>query len=538
MRPAARASAGTAAGVQTAAVAGAVRLVEVLGSLSLACDAADGFPAETTMRSAALAALLARDLGDDDLVRDCILGGLLRHIGCTGFAVEEARTYGAGDDVALRHVMAEVDFGQPDRATRTVQERLAADAPPAAREAAVAALLGGGQAAAALHDAAQCDAGERLGSLLPVPPGARQVASDAFERWDGRGGPRGIAGEELSLVARIVEVAYVAELFRGRQGRGGAVAELRARAAGHLDPAVAERFVAGAHDLFEVLDDTQRPVWDLLLDVEPRPHCTVGDAQVDAAALAFARFADLKSPWFAGHSEAVAELVTRAGAALGLEAPECTQLRRAALLHDIGRVAVPTGTWELPRALSRPELDRVRFHSWETQRILGATPLFAPVARVAGAVHERADGSGYHRGLPAGSLDTSARLLAAADVATALREARPHRAARSSAEVAAAVQDEVRAGRLDQLAVTAVLDVLGQRPARRPRWPAGLSDREVEVVRLLASGATNKDIARALGITAKTVAHHVAHTYDKTGCRSRAGMALFAVEHGLVGPGR
>jgi DNA-binding NarL/FixJ family response regulator len=131
----------------------------------------------------------------------------------------------------------------------------------------------------------------------------------------------------------------------------------------------------------------------------------------------------------------------------------------------------------------------------------------------------------------------SARLLAAADVATALRENRPHRSRLGAAQVSDTLRAEVAAGRLDKTAVAAVLDASGESTRPLRLWPAGVSDREVEVIRLLASGATNKDIARALGITPKTVAHHVAHTYDKTGCRSRAGMALFAIDHGLVGPG-
>jgi HD-GYP domain-containing protein (c-di-GMP phosphodiesterase class II)/DNA-binding CsgD family transcriptional regulator len=521
-------------------VAEDLRLVEVLASLSLACDAADGFPPETTMRSALLAGLLAREVGDDELVCDAIVGGLLRHIGCTAFAVEEATTYGAGDDVGLRQVMAEVDFGQPEKAIGLIRSRLASHASPDERRAALGALLDPAGGAPVLHDTAQCDAGERLAALLPVPAGARLVATDAFERWDGLGGPAGKSGVEVALVARIVEVGYVAELFRGRQGRGGAAAELRLQAGGRLDPELAGRFLAGCGVLFDAVDDPSAAVWERLLDLEPAPHLTIRGRQVDDAALALARFTDLKSTWFAGHSEAVAALVTAAGAAAGLDEGSTTATRRAALLHDLGRVGVPTGTWDLPRALSRPERDRVRFHSWETQRMLEGTPVFAALGSIAGATHERNDGSGYHRSLRAGSLAGPARLLAAADVAVALREDRPHRPAHDRGASTEVLREEVTAGRLDRDAVAAVLAVTADgapSAAPPPVWPAGLSDREVQVVRLVARGASNKDIARQLGITAKTVAHHVAHSYDKTGCRSRAGMTLFAIEHGLVGPG-
>lgn len=518
-------------------MAGSARLVEILGSLSLATDAADGFPPETTIRTALLAAAVAQDLGDAALVSDVLYGGLIRHIGCTGFSVEEAERYGAGDDVQLRRALAAVDFGDPEDIVRNVTTRLAAHAPPNERQAAVATFLSEGPAAGAAHDRAQCDAAERLTALLPVSDGARTVASDAFERWDGSGGPAGKQGDELSLVARIVEVAYVAELFRSREGSAVAVATLEKRAGGQLDPSVARAFIARAPELFRLVDDPDCSIWDALLAAEPASPQRVSPAQVDALSLAFARFTDLKSTFFAGHSEAVATLVEAAAEAADLPTESRVALHTAALLHDIGRVAVPTGVWDLPRPLSPPERDRVRFHAWETQRILGSTTLFDGVLAVAAGAHERNDGNGYHRGLHASGLDTGTRLLAAADVATALWERRPHRPALARAEAHAALLDEVEEGRLDRSAVSAVLDAGGGPKPPALSWPAGLSDREVEVLRLVARGATNKDVARALGITAKTVAHHVAHVYTKIGCRSRAGAALFALDCGLVGPG-
>ncbi|MBX3287070.1 MAG: hypothetical protein KF703_17110 [Actinobacteria bacterium] len=156
------------------------------------------------------------------------------------------------------------------------------------------------------------------------------------------------------------------------------------------------------------------------------------------------------------------------------------------------------------------------------------------MAEIAAAAHERDDGSGYHRGRVPEPIADLARLLAAADVWCALVADRPHR----PAFAAAAARDELAAavdrGELDRTAVDAVLAVVEQAALPPRSWPAGLSDREVEVLGLLARGAGDKAIAADLGITAKTVAHHVQHVYDKIGVRSRAGATLFAVEHGMV----
>lgn len=518
-------------------MAGPVRLVELLASLSLASDAADGFAPQTTIRSAVLAAALAEATGQQAITGDVVIGALIRHLGCTGFAVEEAHQYGAGDDVALRSTMAAVDFADPEDAVRRIERGFAPGAAPDLRRAAIGTLLGEGPTAEAAHHAAQCDAAERLAALLPIPSGARTVASHAFERWDGRGGPYGVAGTDISLVARLVEVAYQAELFRSREGRVAALEALRARRGGMLDPSLVDGFVEHAPDLFATVDDTTHSSWDALLHAEPEPHCRLSLAQIDDVALAFARFADLKSAWFTGHSESVATLARDAATLAPTTADdELTLLHRAALLHDLGRAGIATGTWDLPRPLSPPERDRVELHARETERILGSTALLADIADLAGAAHERLDGSGYHRGRRANDLGAPARYLAVADVVVALGADRPHRPALDRDSVVALVRDLAVDGHLDRSAVETVLEVATGTPPAALTWPAGLTDREVTVVRLLARGATNKDVARELGITPKTVAHHVAHVYDKTGCRSRAGVTLFAVEHGLASP--
>jgi DNA-binding CsgD family transcriptional regulator len=213
----------------------------------------------------------------------------------------------------------------------------------------------------------------------------------------------------------------------------------------------------------------------------------------------------------------------------------------AALLHDVGRAGVPSSVWDRPGPIGPGDAERVRLHPYWTGRVLERVPALAPLAPVAAAHHERLDGSGYHRATHGGDLGPAARLLAAADVLSACCEPRPHRPAMALGAAARVVEDEARAGRLDPDAVAAVVEAAGL-PRPRASWPAGLSTREVEVLRLAARGLSNKAIAAELVVSARTVQHHLASVYDKTGRRTRGGAALFAAEHGLLpapppGPG-
>jgi putative nucleotidyltransferase with HDIG domain len=246
-------------------------------------------------------------------------------------------------------------------------------------------------------------------------------------------------------------------------------------------------------------------------------------------------FADLKSVFTLGHSTAVAELAEAAAWRLGLGEADVAVVRRAGLVHDVGRVAVSTGIWEKAGPLSTGEWERVRLHTYFGERVLARCGGLAEAGAVAARHHERLDGSGYHRGAAAGDLPLAARVLAAADVCQAMTEPRPHRAGLAPGDIARALDQEVVAGRLDGDAVAAVLQAAGLRGGAAPRaFPAGLTAREVEVLRLVARGHSNKAIAAQLQLSPKTVGHHVGHVYAKAGVSTRAAAALFAVEHGLL----
>jgi putative nucleotidyltransferase with HDIG domain len=509
------------------------RLAEILGALSLACDVAFGFPLEKALRTTVLAVELGRRHGlREEMLRDIFYSTLLTYAGCTAFT-HEISVLTDGDDIATSNMMIVLDIGDPIDALGELVTKLGAQRGLVERARTVARVLLSGPKLGERHAYAICDVATHLAELVGMSAPVRAALGQICERWDGKGGPRRIAGEALLVPMRIVNVAHIAEIAHHRAGRAPAIAVVKQRAGGQFDPAVTGTFVSEADALFEAIEGPS--IWERFLDVEPRPHAIVDAARVDRVALAFAGVGDLKSVWTLGHSPGVARLVGAAAEALGLSEAERQLLNRAALLHDIGRLSVPNRIWDKPSRLSRSEWEVVRTHAYWTERVLTQSSVLRAAGDLASRAHERLDASGYHRGAPSSMLGRSARILAAADAYHAMREPRAHRPALDLDQAAKALVDDVTACRLDRGAVNAVLAVIGAkgRAARAP-WPCGLTDREVEVLRLLARGESNKGIAAALGISARTAQHHVIHIYGKIDRNSRAGAALFATEHGLL----
>jgi HD-GYP domain-containing protein (c-di-GMP phosphodiesterase class II) len=514
----------------------APRLADLVGALSLATDLAAGLASETALRTCLLAVQLGRALGvQGEALRDIYYTGLLRFIGCTAFAHETAGRLG-GDDMGALRALTPADTGSPVSVLVTAVKRVGVGAPPLRRAAAVARVASdpsfGRQIATAHCELAVALAG-RLGMGEPVVASLGQI----YERYDGKGAPGGLRGTEIALPARMMHVAFRAEAHRGLFGNAEAVAVVRERRGRELDPEIAGAFVRHAAELLAQVGAPS--VWEPFLAAEPAPFVRVSPERVGAIAAAFAHYVDVKSPYTLGHSTGVARLAAQAGAEAGLPDSECEILRLAGLLHDLGRISVPNGIWDKPGPLGPIEWERVRHHAYQSERILSQSPLLAPFAQLAGRHHERGDGSGYHRGLTTAALSRPARLLAAADAYHALTEARPHRPAHAAAAAARLLAAAAEAGRFDRPVVEAVLAAAGQRGAVRVRGarPAALSEREVEVLCLLARGLSNKAIAERLVLSPRTVKNHIAHIYEKTGISTRAAAAVFAVDNDLLEDG-
>jgi HD-GYP domain-containing protein (c-di-GMP phosphodiesterase class II)/DNA-binding CsgD family transcriptional regulator len=506
-----------------------LRLVEILASASLATDLGTGQPPGHGLRTCAIASALAAELGcDDDALRTVHQFALLRFLGCTSDAAETAVLAG-GDDLAFNAAMAPVLMGSAREAGSRYVRSIGVGQPPLRRARLVArglADLSG--SSLAVH----CEVATMLAARAGLGPPVVDALAHAYERWDGKGQPAGLAGEAIPLAVRVAAVARDVDLATRAGLDPGEV--LRARRGRAYDPAVVdafERIGAGATAAAGAGDEDE---WELVLACEPEPVAKVRPDRLDDVLSALADFADLKSPWTRGHSRRVASLAEAAGREAGLDAGACEELRRAGLVHDLGRVAVENGIWDRPGPLTTAEWERVRLHAYQTERILARCEPLAPLVACASRHHERLDGSGYHRGLDGASLSRADRLLAAADVFAALTAERPHRPALAEEPAALELESEGRR-RLDPDAVACVLAAAGRRarPTGR-RWPAELTDREVEVLRLIARGRSNRQVAELLVLSPKTVGRHVENLYRKLGVSSRAAAAVFAMEHRLL----
>jgi HD-GYP domain-containing protein (c-di-GMP phosphodiesterase class II) len=501
-------------------------LTELVGTLSLAADLGLGQPMEHIARSCLIAVELADRLGADR--RTTYQVALLAFVGCTADSHETALLL--GDDITARARSYDVDLAGLS-GLRYLLGLVATHGPPLRRARTAAALVVTGGAALRTLMATHCQVTGGLAARLGLDAEVSTLLGQTFARWDGRGVPGGVAGEQIGLPTRIVQLADDVEVHHRRGGVDAALAAARAGSGREFDPAVVAEFLrCGA----EVLDGLPRDSsWAELIAADPAPRPLTAE-QLDAACEAVADFVDVKSPWFAGHSRGVADLAAAAARRAGHPEPDVRVLRRAGLLHDLGRTGVPNTILDKPGPLTAVERERVELHSYYTDRMLRRVPALAAAGRIAALAHERLDGSGYHRGLPASAVPAAARILAAADTYHAMIEARPHRPAHSPAAAAAELRAGARGGAFDPAAVEAVLGSAGHRARRASGGPAGLTAREVQVLVLLSRAASTRQIARRLAIAPKTVDTHIERIYTKVGARNRPSAALFAMQHGLL----
>jgi HD-GYP domain-containing protein (c-di-GMP phosphodiesterase class II) len=507
-----------------------VRLAELVAALSLGIDLGFGQPMEHVLRQCLIALRIAERLGLADEQRAVVYyTALLVNVGCHSDAHEQAKWF--GDDIAMKRIKYEHDPRSIRMATTSLRFLGAGHAPLHRFRLAIEFALSGHREVDGMieHHAAIA---RTLGEQLQLPDAVLDALGAAYERWDGRGWPGELEGERVPLAARIASAAEYVEVAGRADGVEAARRLAREWRGGQFDPAVADVVASDADEIFAALDGIG--AWDAVVEAEPALAVVLSGERFDDALLAIANFVDLKSPYFLGHARAVADLAAAGGGRLDLSNAEVMTLRRAGLAHDLGRLGVSNAILDKRGPLGTGEWERVRLQPHITERMLRQSESLAPLAAIAVQHRERLDGSGYPRGLSGASISQLARILGAADAYQAMREPRPHRPPRTADEAATELRAEVRAGRLDGDAVEAVLGAAGHRVPRRREGPAGLTQREVEVLRLIARGLSNKEVAERLVISPKTVANHVEHIYAKIDCSTRAAAGLFAMRHGLL----
>jgi len=507
-----------------------VRLAELVAALSLGIDLGFGQPMEHVLRQCLIALRLAERVGLDEETRVAVYyTALLVNVGCHTDAHEQAKWF--GDDIAMKAGKYDHEFKSLGAAAAGLRQ-LGAGKPPLHRfRIGLEFVVSGHRDFDGMIDE-HASRARALGEQLGLPDGVLDALAASYETWDGRGWPGELKGDRIPIASRIAQLAEFVEVANRVGGIEAATAMARKRAGKQFDPGLAALLCANADEILGGLDSIV--TWDAVIAAEPALGVSLSGEGFDSALQAIASFVDLKSPYTLGHSLAVADLASQAAAQVGLPAAEVRTLRRAGLVHDFGRLGVSNAIWDKQGPLGAGEWERVRTSPYLTERMLHGSEALAPLGAIAVQHCERLDGSGYPRGLSGNAISRSARILGAADVYQAMREPRPYRPQRSADEAAAELRAEVRAGRLDPEAADAVLAAAGHRVPRRREGPAGLTPREVEVLRLLAQGLSNKEIAERLTISPKTAGNHVEHIYAKIDASSRATASLFAMQHGLL----
>jgi HD-GYP domain-containing protein (c-di-GMP phosphodiesterase class II) len=406
----------------------AFRTSEILSALSCALDITEGQPPGHAVRTCLIGMRLAEESGVPMEDRGALFYALLlKDLGCSSNAARLCSLFGA-DDRALKREHKLTDWSRSGPSLAYALRNAVPDASPMGRVFRVASLAfketGSGREMAQTR----CDRGADIASMLGFTEATRQAIRTLDEHWDGHGMPEGLAGTAIPLLGRIVGLAQSVEVFAGTFGVDAAIAVAIERRGKWFDPALVDGLKSFAEDDHFWAQVLGRSPERLLGGLEPEDQILIADEErLDDIARAFARVIDAKSPYTYLHSERVAELAVTIGRRLHFGELQLRDLRRAGLLHDIGKLGVSTLILDKPDRLTERERAEIRVHPAYTQRILERVTAFSGIVEIASAHHERLDGKGYHLGLPAERLSPMSRALAVADGYEALTADRPYR---------------------------------------------------------------------------------------------------------------
>ena len=407
---------------------GSFRLSEILAALSHALDLTEGQAAGHAVRTCVLGSRIADQigLGADDR-KALFYALLLKDAGCSSSSARMSSLFGV-DDLILKADGKRVDWSRPGEVLRYISRHAGESRSPLRRAARMGSVARNLKREGQAIVETRCERGADIARRLELPEDAAVAIRELDEHWDGSGSPYGLTGDETSIVGRIGCVAQNAELFLAVGGCDEMRRMLGERRGRWFEPALVDALLA---------IDASDPVWEALqTGAAERSLAAIGpddielgtdDARLDRIAEAFAAIVDAKSPYTARHSAGVAVHAGTIGRELGFSAPVLRDLRRGALLHDLGKLGIPNTILDKPGKLDDKELTRIKTHPVYTEQILARVPAFAPLAAASSAHHERLNGSGYPNGLRGSELTPYTRVLAVADVFEALTADRPYR---------------------------------------------------------------------------------------------------------------
>ncbi len=438
-----------------------IELSGVIGALSYALDVVGGQRPGHAVRTCLIGMRLAEELDLDAAERsDLFYALLLKDAGCSANANAMA-TVLATDDRAAKASMTLVDWTDRRASFLWALRTVASGAGPRRRVAALWRLRGEGPVTRGFMEA-RCDRGAEIARMLFLSEETASAIHGLAERWDGQGVPDGLCGEEIPLAARILCLAQTVEAFHADGGVKAARSVAKRRRGRWFDPTLVDAFLrfCGDRDFWGALEAPDVSKWE-----PPDLALVCDDDRLDRIAQAFARVIDAKSPFTARHSQRVAEIADGVAEVLGFDADERRILRRAALLHDIGKLAISNRILDKPGKLTDEEFREVQSHPVHSLHILQRAPCFRELADLAANHHERLDGSGYPRALGADALDLPMRVLAVADVYEALTADRPYRGSLTADEALAIIDRDVP-HRLDLTARNALKALVSRSPGR------------------------------------------------------------------------
>nr|WP_235919080.1 HD-GYP domain-containing protein [Aureimonas psammosilenae] len=438
-----------------------LQLSELLGALSYALDLTEGQPIGHCVRATWIGLRIGRQMGLPDAeLWELYYTVMLKDLGCSSNAARICELY-MSDDISFKRDSKTLGESLP-KVLGFIMSHTGQRSALGARLRAILHIVQNGSRIVDEIIETRCQRGAQIAAKLRFPVAVSRGIYSLDEHWNGGGRPDRLAGEAIPLYARIALLAQVVDVFHQAAGREAALAEVRARSGAWFDPALVASFEEAARDeaFWQILSSPD--IGDTVFHLEPGFGSIVLDeVYLDDIAEAFAEVIDSKSPFTSGHSERVAAYAVLVATELGYAPDRLRWLRRAALLHDIGKLGVSNAILDKNGKLDTEEWTAMRQHASESQSILSRVPAFAEMANVGGAHHERLDGKGYPLGLSAEKIDLDTRIVTVADVFDALTADRPYRAAMPTERALDIMRADVGTA-FDPLCFDALLRAIGR----------------------------------------------------------------------------